>query len=72
MKKIPSTKCIRKNNYIKSEIIMQDKNQSTRYSNKEEEDELTFLANPKSASLTTPDESMSKLAPLMSLSTHKK
>ena len=51
---------------------MQDKNQSTRYSNKEEEDELTFLANPKSASLTTPDESMSKLAPLMSLSTHEK
>ena len=51
---------------------MQDKNQSTRYSNKEEEDELTLLANPKSASLTTPDESMSKLAPLMSLSTHEK
>ena len=40
--------------------------------NKEEEHELTHLAVPKSASLTTPDESMSKLAPLMSLLTHEK
>ena len=36
------------------------------YSNKEEENKLTRLAVPKSASQTTPDESMSKLAPLMS------
>ena len=52
---------------------MQDKNQSPRwYSNKEEENELTCLATPKSASLTAPDESISKLAPLMSLLTHEK
>ena len=49
---------------------MQDKNQNKRWYNKEDKEEdnnLTCLAIPKSASMTTPDESTSKLAPLMSL-----
>ena len=53
---------------------MQNKNKNTtRYNKKEEEKyELTCLAIPKSASLTIPDESTSKLAPLMSLWTQEK
>lgn len=38
----------------------------------EKEPSLTCLAIPKSASLTTPDESTSKLAPLMSLHTRNR
>jgi hypothetical protein len=53
---------------------MQNKNKNTTWYNKKEEEkyELTCLAIPKSASLTIPDESTSKLAPLMSLWTQEK
>ena len=39
---IPSTRCKRKNEYIKRETIMQDKNQNkTLYNNKEEDEKKT-------------------------------
>ena len=39
---------------------------------KKKKKKLTCFATPKSASLTTPEKSTSKLAPLMSLLTHEK
>ena len=69
MEEIPSTTCQKEEQLHPKRIIMQDKNQNTKWYNKEEEEDnkLTCLAIPKSANLTTPDESTSKLAPLMSL-----